>query len=345
MYKRIIQITLIDDSIPFDGFTPANRPLGGAEKAFASLAGALARRGHEVHVLNRARYGMVVEGAHWDTMDKGAPAMSDVLIAFRKPALLSLVRLARQRVLWLTGTSRQLAPALKVVENVQPEIVLLGQTHLKEFKLPKGMQATSINPGVRNEFLMETPTELHERPTAVMTAHPLLGMDWALDLWRDRIISRVAQPRLVLVSAVLKKGLAGQEIPENIVPIMEKVRDMAALGVEVVAPGADSGMGKLYRSARLHLYPASRDDMACWTLMESQACGLPAVVRPLGAAAERIEDGQTGFVAKTDEDFAEKMIRLLNDDELFWTMNRDAKLVSAGKTWDLAASQFEAVFK
>ena len=42
-------------SIPFDGYASTSRPLGGAEKAFASLAGALARRGHDVHVYNRAR--------------------------------------------------------------------------------------------------------------------------------------------------------------------------------------------------------------------------------------------------------------------------------------------------
>ncbi len=65
-----MHITLVDDSIPFDGFTPATRALGGAEKAFASLAGALVRCGHDLHVFNRARFPLMIEGAHWETLEK-----------------------------------------------------------------------------------------------------------------------------------------------------------------------------------------------------------------------------------------------------------------------------------
>ena len=62
-YKgRTMHITLVDDSIPFDGYSASSRALGGAEKAFASLPGALARRGHTVAVFNRCRWSMYVEG-------------------------------------------------------------------------------------------------------------------------------------------------------------------------------------------------------------------------------------------------------------------------------------------
>lgn len=62
-YKKSMHITLVDDSIPFDGFTASARALGGAEKAFACLPGALARRGHMVAVFNRCRWSMFIEGA------------------------------------------------------------------------------------------------------------------------------------------------------------------------------------------------------------------------------------------------------------------------------------------
>ena len=53
---------LIDDSVPFDGYTSARRPLGGAEKAFASLAEGLARRDHTVTVLNKTPYPVTADG-------------------------------------------------------------------------------------------------------------------------------------------------------------------------------------------------------------------------------------------------------------------------------------------
>ena len=54
-------VTLIDDSIPFNGLTPASQPLGGAEKAFASLPAALARAGHTVRVINRTPHTMGID--------------------------------------------------------------------------------------------------------------------------------------------------------------------------------------------------------------------------------------------------------------------------------------------
>ena len=46
LLSRRMLVTLVDDSIPFNGMTPAYQPIGGAEKAFASLPAALARQGH-----------------------------------------------------------------------------------------------------------------------------------------------------------------------------------------------------------------------------------------------------------------------------------------------------------
>ena len=48
-----MNIVMFDDSVPFDGFTANTKPLGGAEKAFAALAGALAKAGHTVTAVNR----------------------------------------------------------------------------------------------------------------------------------------------------------------------------------------------------------------------------------------------------------------------------------------------------
>jgi glycosyltransferase involved in cell wall biosynthesis len=104
-------------------------------------------------------------------------------------------------------------------------------------------------------------------------------------------------------------------------------------------------MAALYRAARLHLYPGHPDDMACWTLMETQACGLPAVARPLGAVHERLRDGQTGQTAPDDEAFANVAIRLLSDDQAFWSMSRDAHLLQRDRSWDVVAAEFDALFK
>jgi glycosyltransferase involved in cell wall biosynthesis len=112
-----------------------------------------------------------------------------------------------------------------------------------------------------------------------------------------------------------------------------------------MVPGSDSTMAELYRSARVHLYPGQSDDMVCWTLMESQACGLPAVARPLGAIHERLRDGETGHIVPDAEAFANVAVRLLNDDAMFWSENREARLSQRGRGWDTVALDFTVLLK
>lgn len=333
-----MHITLVDDSIPFDGFTPATRALGGAEKAFASLPGALVRIGHDVHVYNRARFPLMIEGAHWETLEKSFPAQTDALIAFRKPSLLSSVRLAGKRILWVTASAKQLEPARKAIDSFRPALAFLGKTQMAPWRNDEDLTMRTVVPGVRQDFIADTPTLLADRPTAVVTTHPSHGLSWLLDLWSAKVLPAVPSARLVVVSAILDKGKSGGEIPEEMRGLLTQAT--AVEGVEIMAPGGDSTMAGLYRSARAHLYPGHPDDMVCWTLMESQACGLPAVARPLGAIHERLRDGETGHIVPDAEAFANVTIRLLTDDDMFWAENRDARLLQRGRNWDMVASEF-----
>ena len=76
-----MDILLVDDSIPFDGYTPSNQPLGGVEKAFACLPLALRRRGHKVRVINRCAFPIEIEEVPWQPWDTAPPDQCDVLIA------------------------------------------------------------------------------------------------------------------------------------------------------------------------------------------------------------------------------------------------------------------------
>ncbi|HVI52150.1 MAG TPA: glycosyltransferase [Candidatus Sulfotelmatobacter sp.] len=341
-----MHITLVDDSIPFDGYSPANRPLGGAEKAFASLAAALARRGHDVHAYNRARYGMIIEGVHWETLDKAFPTQTDALVAFRKPSLLGSVRLAGKRVLWSTATGPQLTAARKGVESFSPMVLLNSVAQVQG--APVGSEAMPLRlmvPGVRSDFMADLPTQLADAPTAIVTSHPAHGLSALLVLWKEQIRPQVPEARLLVVSASLDKAVRTGEVPEALVSVYAQVQMAQADGVEVVAPKGDGGMAELYRSARVHLYPGHVDDMVAWTLLDSQACGLPAVVRPLGGAKERIRDGQTGQAVPDDAALVNVTVRLLTDDDTFWGMSRDARLLQRERSWDAAAAEFDALLR
>lgn len=342
-----MRITLIDDSIPFDGHSPAAQPLGGAEKAFAGLASALAKRGHEVQVFNRCAFPVTVEGAAWRGWESARPPETDVLIAYRKPQLLDEVPEAKTRILWLAAPAQYLnRPAAQaILDRTRPVLVFQGHRHKETFSGWRAFREAVIAPGVRPDYLDELPMEYVDPPRAVVTTHPQQGLDWLLVQWMERIRPQNPRAELHVYSAVLDRAMLGGEVPEAVRPVYNLLRTMDRLGVRVHRPLADPGMAQAYRSARVHLYPGAEADMLCSTLMESQATGLPAVVRPLGAARERVRDGQTAFVVPDAAAFANTTLRLLGDDDLFFAMSRDARTLQRHRPWDVVAAEFEALWR
>lgn len=340
-----MHITLVDDSIPFDGYSAASRPLGGAEKAFASLPGALARLGHTVQVFNRCRWGMHIENAQWETFDGKKPLRTDLLIAYRKPQLLEFVRAAGKRAFWFTGPARQLQrPATRdLLDTHKPLLLLVAEAQARDLD-PRGSKAALLPMAVRSDYLNGEPRR-QDPPRAIVTTHPAHGLDWLLDLWITKIRPRVPDAELHIHSMTLAAAAEGRDIDEALRPLATKVMEAAAHGVSVLRPQGDHLMAEALKEASVHLYPGHADDMGAYTLMESQAAGCPAVIRPLGGAPERITDGHSGYVAPDDDAFANLAALLLSDRAVQAQMSAEARALWKGRSWDGVAAALEGWLK
>ena len=341
-----MDITLIDDSIPFDGYSPSSQPLGGAEKAFASLPGALARRGHNVTVINRGRFQMNVDGASWLRWEAPRPERADVLIAYRKPELLEAVP-AGARILWLASPAGYLDKPehRERLERLQPTLVFLGAIHRATWTGDPKLPTAVIEPGVRSEFLADEACTPDDPPYAVVTTHPLRGLDGLLKVWVEKIHPNLPEAVLKIYSTALDRGRLGGKVAETLYPVYERAVRALDSGVVIERPQADPGMAEAYRGGRVHLYPGLDGDVHCSTLAESQACGLPAVARPGGAVDERIVDGKTGYVVPDTEAVVNLTLLLLRDDTTYHSINREARTLQRSRTWDAAAAEFEALWQ
>jgi glycosyltransferase involved in cell wall biosynthesis len=76
-------------------------------------------------------------------------------------------------------------------------------------------------------------------------------------------------------------------------------------------------------------------------LGEAQAIGVPAVVQPIGCVAERVVDGQTGYVTHNDDDFANRAIDILTKDDLWQQLHQQSIQLQQSWNWDMAAAMFE----
>ncbi|MEE8172891.1 MAG: glycosyltransferase [Alphaproteobacteria bacterium] len=340
-------VTLVDDSIPYNGMTPAYQPLGGAEKAFASLPAALARAGHVVRVINRTPNAMGYENVSWVDWEGRRPPITEVLIAFRKPRLLEFVRATSARILWLTGPAGYLdKPQVKdMLKRTEARLVFLGRTHQETYTGTGESSSRNISPGVREEYREAEEMNPGEMPTAIVTTHPKHGLDWLLDIWTSRIQPKVPKAELHIYSAAFKKADAGESLPDDLDEIYRKALAAEQSGIVIKAPAGDRDMSQAYRQARVHLYPGSEKEMYCSTLAESQAVGVPAVARPMGAVKERVIGDKSAFLTDADSDFADHAIRMLSDDEEFKSASIVARRHGRSRSWDTTASEFETIFR
>lgn len=340
-----MRILLADDSIAFDGFSPTSQPLDGPEKAFAGLAPALARRGHEVTVFNRCAFPVTVDGSRWEGWDGERPSAVEALIASRLPRLLDFVPQADRRLIWLSGPAAALdQPAAEAfIVRHRPRVVFWSQAQRNEWINRLGLDTRVIPPGVAPAYFEETAMNPAGPPRAIATSHPLADVAWLIDLWCKRVRPSVAGAELHVYSALLDRGQLGAELPAGVVPVLAAAHAAQEHGVTIHRPLPDPQMADAYRAARVHLYPGRANEAYASTVADSQATGLPCVARAVSAAlVEQVIVGQTGIVAATDDGFANAAIELLSDRARFDRLSAGARSLQRGRTWANMAAEWEA---
>lgn len=317
-----------------DPFIPASaigdRPLGGAETAFALLAEAFARRGHAVEVC---------AGAEVSTAPAG------IVLASRVPRVFRRLPRRGRRVLWLHNPGgylrkpRHLLPLLAA----RPRLVTLGPTHsatlprwlaFRPIEIPLAVAPPFCGPAARRAPLSP--------PVAVFCSNPLRGLGWLLDLWTARIRRAAPDAELHLYTGAATYG-GDPRLRSRAAPVLARAAALAEAGVRLHEPVPRAALAERLRAARVMLYRGDPGETFCLALAEAQAIGLPAIVTPLGAVAERVADGGTGIVARSDDAFADAAIRLLTDDAAWSTMHAAALARGPGPSWETVAARFEAL--
>ena len=310
-------IVMADDAVAFDGEMAEARPLGGAEIAFVALAETLAARGHRVEVRNLCAAALTHKDVDWAPMTAlGVPDACDLYIGNRGHRVIGLVRHARRRLFWLHNPARYLKKPRNLWRLAwhRPTLVVTGAYHAATvpFWLPRGGCAI-IPYGVLDRFRTAKPRP-PPPPHAIFTSNPLRGLDWLLDLWTARVAPRMPEAELHIYAGPAVYGALGQRRAGEMERVLSRADGLAPCGVRRFAPIAHEALAAVLTRARVMLYRGDPGETFCLSLAEAQAMGVPAVVTPLGAVAERVADGKSGCVAGNDDEFAAAAIAVLRDD-------------------------------
>src|SRR5438067_584136 len=342
--RVMAHVVMADDGIAFDGATAEAGPLGGAETAFVALAGALAARGHRVEARSNCRAPLCHNGVAWAPLASGVPHECDLYIGNRGHRVIGLVPEAKRRLFWLHNPAgylkkpRFLGPLLRH----RPTLIVTGEYHASTVPgwLPceRQMIPYGILDSFRHAELREPPP-----PRAIFTSNPLRGLDWLLDLWTARVAPAVPGAELHIYTGPAVYPGAKCEASRRMERVLARADTLQAHGVRRHEPVGRDELARILAGARVMLYRGDPGETFCLSLAEAQAMGVPAVVQPIGSVGERINDGCSGRVARTDEEFAEAAIAVLRDDEVWRRWHRGALMTQRGLSWDEVAARYEAL--
>ena len=327
----------------YDPLTPLNRPLGGTQSAVAYLAAALARRGHEVRLLNGATAQRRVEGVTIAPL-QGAPldqliGLDAVILVSGLPleAVQSLWPLAQTKtplLLWLhsnaaTDVARYLTDG-RVLASFDKIIgVSRWQTTSlhRELGVPaERMQVIGNAVAPPFEAMLSAPPDQARSPypTLAYSVTPFRGLDLLLAAW-PLILHAVPIARLKVYSSLAMYQVADAEDPYR--KLYDACR--ATPGVDYIGALSQTDLAAALSQAWLFAYPSTYQETFCIGLIEAMAAGCHAVTTDLAALPETAMGHATLVPFETDLASLARRFAQATVDRLNWMAQRPAQATSA----------------
>jgi len=144
--------------------------------------------------------------------------------------------------------------------------------------------------------------------------YPQKGLEYAITMMPKILKERNAN--LVITGSFTRHTSTLMKLADDL-----KIRDKIIFTNQV----SETDLIKLYQNADVYAYSSPCEDFGLGPI-EAMACGTPAVVWDYAGPTETVIDGTTGFRAKpySIDDFAEKVLRLLKDEDLNRKMGLNA---------------------
>lgn len=140
--------------------------------------------------------------------------------------------------------------------------------------------------------------------------------------------TRTSQPNLETVIEPLARLHASHEAKLSVVA--DEPMSFESLPVEFIPWSWDVEVPSMHR-CQIAVVPVKPDSWSPWKffykLIQCMSMSLPVVASPIGSNVEIIEDGRTGFLAGTADEWYDRLRRLAEDPELRRSMGAAARRV------------------
>lgn len=151
-------------------------------------------------------------------------------------------------------------------------------------------------------------------------------------------------PQLLVRAAALFPAIDFVIVGEGVIgpDLAAQVQADRLSNVNLVGTLKPAALREQYRHSDLFLFP-SKWEGSPKVILEASACGLPILARK-DYKPETVIDGETGYLAGSDEELLERMGQLIANPELRCAMGRAARGHSQHFDWSLITRRWEEIF-
>jgi phosphatidylinositol alpha 1,6-mannosyltransferase len=222
-----------------------------------------------------------------------------------------------QLLLWFYGMAKvTLAPARPQVEWLENKL------HRPCFLMPRGVDCEQFNPARRTQHDGTLRFGFVGRVTPEKGVRLLAKIEQALEL------AGVRNFELIVVGAGSEVNWLKRHLRHGLFTGVLRGDDLA----------------RAYANMDLFVFP-SRTDTFGNVIQEAAASGVPSVVTSEGGPMHLVEEGVTGTVAASDEEFVARVVELSRDPGRIRLMGAAARKRVLGASWDKALDQVYAAYE
>lgn len=336
-----MQIIFLENSLNLTSSSINFKALDSIEKIIINFSLALSFKGYKVTIYNRANHENTNRDVVWKNISDLNNDEADILIIFQDIELLKYKVKAKIKFLFLHYKPTEELDNNLLVNLINKKFCILYSNNYLISKLPHNFNYVPkihFKLGV-DDIYRETKIFNSQYSNVFVTTHPAKGLDWLLDLWLKYIHPKVPWAELHIYSKLLNQSKTTNNIKiRNLKLTLELNKNC---GIVVKQPLPQNKFVSELAKYKLHLCPSTDNDVQYLSILESQAIGIPVVARETGSLYECIYNSETGYIVKDKENFARKVIQVLSDNKLFFTLSNNSKLNNHVISWKDVVKNFE----
>ena len=320
-----MNICFLDNNrISYDHTSLEDNSIRGAEKTLINLSLRLNKLGHKITVLNHTNRKVVFENIRWINIEnykdntifdlaisnndlnnfKYIKSKKNIAISYSIQTIEKFIR------------KKQLLPFLKY----KPKIFLLGSYHKEKRNiLTRLFGYNIINIAVDDVFIKAEIKNDIDSNKALFSSYPDRNLNTLISIWINYI--NKDHKNLKLFITPIKKDYSNFNIVNRSFTSRREL------------------INELLKT-RVFLVPGHKAELYCLAAEEARELCIPTVTLGIGSLSERVAHNKTGFVAKSEKEFANYTLQLFQDDNLWNDIRQNLFNMRNTNNWDLATSNF-----